>query len=242
MLVGLFFDFNGTISPLRVPRESAEVPGELVDVLRALSSDFKLAVISSKDCWFLRERLPGFIHGLGCINGIEIVASGYIAVDEATIDRSKIGILENIASAAIKLGIEVEVKRSILGHVAGLSLDWKNVGSRPKDVDRLVSEAKALNLFVLEYPGLWFVDIYPSNRDKGSAVKILRSLLGVDKVIYFGDSVNDVPAFAVADVGVFVEHEFNKGFRPANAKYRVKFERLAEWLSGDLYGLVRGPG
>lgn len=197
-----------------------------------------MAVISSKDCWFLKRALPSFIHGLGCINGIEIVASGYITIDEVAVDNSKIDVLESIVLTASKLGVKVEVKRSMLGRVAGISLDWKNQRSRPREIDYLVLEAKKRNLFVIEYPGLWFLDIYPSNRNKGDALRVLKSLLGINRVVYLGDSVNDLPAFAEADIGILVEHEFNKRFYPANVKHRVRFEKLAEWLNGGLSELV----
>ncbi|MEZ0394138.1 MAG: HAD-IIB family hydrolase [Desulfurococcaceae archaeon] len=227
--VGLFFDFDGTLSSLGARREEARVRPDVAAVLERLSERFVIAVVSSKDCWFLRERLQPFVRGLACINGLEIVAGGYIAHDEALMKAELVRAIEELRDEALATGTVVEVKRSLLGTTAGLSIDWRGA-ERPEGLDALLERAKHMGLNVLEYPGLWFVDIYPSKRNKGDAVRILRALLGVDKVVYFGDSANDVPAFDEADVGIFVEHEHNKDYFPEGASKRVKFEELGRWL------------
>lgn len=45
----------------------------------------------------------------------------------------------------------------------------------------------------------FWLEVLPNNSDKGYSLKMLKELLNVDKIIYFGDSVNDIEAFKVAD-------------------------------------------
>lgn len=45
----------------------------------------------------------------------------------------------------------------------------------------------------------YWLEVLPNNSDKGHSLKKLKELLNVDKIIYFGDSVNDIEAFKVSD-------------------------------------------
>ncbi len=57
-----------------------------------------------------------------------------------------------------------------------------------------------------------WLDLHHSDASKGSAVKELKQLLGVERVICFGDSDNDLSMFEVAD----------ESYAPANAKDAIK--------------------
>ena len=45
----------------------------------------------------------------------------------------------------------------------------------------------------------YWLEVLPNNSDKGHSLKKLKELLNVDKIIYFGDSVNDIEAFKASD-------------------------------------------
>ncbi|MEM4482043.1 MAG: HAD hydrolase family protein, partial [Desulfurococcaceae archaeon] len=185
---------------------------------------------SAKDCWFLKKNVPHFIHGLSCINGGEVIASGYIILDESLINSSLSCAFKELMEESSRLGIKVEIKRSILGYIGGLSLNWRDLGSRPAEIENLIVKAESYGLYVVDHPNLWFVDFYASRRNKGDSVRILKALLGVDKVVYFGDSHNDIPAFRESNISVLVEHNYNRDFNPLYIKYRVRLEELARWL------------
>ncbi len=63
-----------------------------------------------------------------------------------------------------------------------------------------------------EGDGLYWLDIHHSAASKGGAVEQLRRDLGASRVICFGDSVNDLSMFAVAD----------ESYAPENARESVK--------------------
>ena len=60
--------------------------------------------------------------------------------------------------------------------------------------------------------GLWYMEVFADTASKYNAVKFLRDTYGYDKIIAFGDNLNDLPMFAASDVCYAV----------ANAKDAVK--------------------
>lgn len=57
-----------------------------------------------------------------------------------------------------------------------------------------------------------WLDVHHSDASKGGAVRTLKALLGIERVICFGDSDNDLSMFEAAD----------ESYAPANANGRVK--------------------
>lgn len=49
------------------------------------------------------------------------------------------------------------------------------------------------------YNESYWLEIMPKSANKGNAVNELKKMLGCEKVVAFGDSVNDIPMFSVAD-------------------------------------------
>lgn len=60
--------------------------------------------------------------------------------------------------------------------------------------------------------GMWFLEVFSSNATKYNAVMALREAYGYDRVVCFGDNLNDLPMFKASDVTCAV----------ANAKDEVK--------------------
>ena len=57
-----------------------------------------------------------------------------------------------------------------------------------------------------------WLDVHHSDASKGGAVETLKMLLGIERVICFGDSDNDLSMFRAAD----------ESYAPANANDRIK--------------------
>lgn len=51
-------------------------------------------------------------------------------------------------------------------------------------------------------PRVWNFEVFPPGISKASAVEGLKEELGAERLVVFGDSLNDLPMFAVADVAV----------------------------------------
>lgn len=49
------------------------------------------------------------------------------------------------------------------------------------------------------YTGAPWLEVLPKNASKASAAKILKEKLGCDRIVCFGDEINDIPIFEIAD-------------------------------------------
>ena len=77
------------------------------------------------------------------------------------------------------------------------------------------------------YTGKWFLEIFSDKATKANGIKFLREKYGFDKIVCFGDTLNDISMFNESDVRVAV----------ANAKPEIK--KLADFvtLSNDEDGV-----
>lgn len=53
-----------------------------------------------------------------------------------------------------------------------------------------------------------FIEVFADGVSKAEAVKEMKSRIGADRVVVFGDNLNDIPMMKVADVAVAVENAF----------------------------------
>ena len=74
-----------------------------------------------------------------------------------------------------------------------------------------------------------WLDVHHSDASKGGAIKTLKALLGLERVICFGDSDNDLSMFEAAD----------EGYAPANANAAVKAAATAVIGHHDEEGIAR---
>lgn len=64
----------------------------------------------------------------------------------------------------------------------------------------------------LYHPGVALLEVFPGGVSKANGLLQLKEMLGADRVVAFGDNLNDLPMMKVADVAVAVD----------NAHYSVK--------------------
>ena len=74
-----------------------------------------------------------------------------------------------------------------------------------------------------------WLDVHHSDASKGGAIKTLKELLGLERVICFGDSDNDLSMFEAAD----------EGYAPANANDAIKSAATAVIGHHDEEGIAR---
>lgn len=55
-------------------------------------------------------------------------------------------------------------------------------------------------------PDLWFLEIFAPGVSKAAGVENLRRRLRADRIVAFGDNLNDIPMLQTADIGVAVEN------------------------------------
>ena len=84
-----------------------------------------------------------------------------------------------------------------------------------EEVERRVEDQHHLVAYAgtaIEGQQLHWIDVHHSEASKGGAIDQLRNDLGIERVICFGDSANDLSMFACAD----------ESYAPSNAKETVK--------------------
>lgn len=74
-----------------------------------------------------------------------------------------------------------------------------------------------------------WLDVHHSNASKGGAIKTLKELLGLERIICFGDSDNDLSMFEAAD----------ESYAPANANDAIKSAATAVIGHHDEEGIAR---
>lgn len=74
-----------------------------------------------------------------------------------------------------------------------------------------------------------WLDVHHSDASKGGAIRTMKSLLGLERVICFGDSDNDLSMFAAAD----------ESYAPANGNDRIKSAATAVVGHHDEEGIAR---
>lgn len=87
------------------------------------------------------------------------------------------------------------------------------------------------------YTPEYFLELMPPRATKANAARRLKELLGCDRVVAFGDAVNDLPLFAAADECYAVENAVEElkaaatGVIPSNRQ-----DGVARWLAEHVLG------
>jgi len=198
----IFTDLDGTLWPLDTPRDRVSAPREVIDAIKRVG---RLIIATSKDCRFATRVIPD-ADAYICINGAEIIVENYVAVDREAVEKQEA--LIQLLNYIKNLDAYIEEKKTLTGLLIGISIDWSG---RPRpDLSHIVAKAEELGLSIYEPKGGHFLDIYASHKDKGAGVRVVKRLMcGEAPIVYIGDGENDIPAFAEADLRIFIRHEYN---------------------------------
>ncbi|MCP8307372.1 MAG: HAD-IIB family hydrolase [archaeon] len=234
-IVAIFSDYDGTLSPLNVPREKARIPSELYRLLDEISHIIPIAIITTKDLAFVKDKVP-FAHAIAAICGLEIQVRGRIEVDNYVVERAKTvdkAYQEAIIEVAkIDKKIFVERKTISKGILVAFCIDWRltdNWSNAHKKIKPILKRFDDIGLYVVEYTTHPFADIYAKRVDKGQAFKRLKEELEViGPIMYLGDSEADNPAFDLADVSIGIKQQRN--MPKLSCKYFLAFNELSEFL------------
>ena len=157
------------------------------------------------------------------------------ADDKTTVYHSA---LQTDADLALvqNLGIEGSVSMRSLDELPADATVTHVNSIGPPDAIRAIARGVQDEAHLVAYSGLahegaaWhWLDVHHSDASKGGAIKTLKELLGLERVICFGDSDNDLSMFEAAD----------ESYAPANANDAIKSAATAVIGHHDEEGIAR---
>lgn len=95
---------------------------------------------------------------------------------------------------------------------------------------------------VSAYPDIFNKDVYnleifPPGISKASAIKALKEKTGADRLVVFGDNLNDLPMLAIADVAVAVENALPEVRQAADIVIGPNYtDSVARFIESDFNG------
>lgn len=193
----LLFDFDGTLSPvIDDPAAAAPLPGTF-ERLEALAAAYlRVGIVSGRPVAFLAGQVPASL-ALSGLYGLESRIDGQESDHpEAVRWRPVVADVVRAARAAVAPGSPAE---GVLVEAKGLSITL-HVRTRPELEPVAVELARTLAApaGLLVRPAKMSVELHPPiAADKGSALTTLAT--GASAVMYVGDDVGDLPAFAALD-------------------------------------------
>jgi trehalose-6-phosphatase len=240
MSVGcLSSDYDGTISPIDVPRVESRVPLETRVMLGQISRFLPISIITMKDLPFIIPRTP-FARAWSAIGGLEIQVGKRVLRRKCLEHR-----LQNISRAVeyaksriADAGVEIEEKLDSEGRTSAFCVDWrrtKDSRTMKQEVERVAIFCESLRLRLIRYRTQPFYDVYAVSPDKGRALQEMLNELEVKcgGVLYLGDSETDNPAFKASSIGIGVIHD-ETPLETLNCDYLLEFEDVPDFLNALL--------
>jgi trehalose-phosphatase len=227
-------DYDGTISPLKVPRNESHVSMETRVVLQRIGRFVPISIFTMKDLGFVMARTP-FAHTWSAIGGLETrIGKRNLEVEGLEARLSSVACALDYAESHFTTpGAEIEEKQDSEGRAIAFCLDWrraKDPNTAKLQAEQVAKYCKALKLELLRYENQPFYDVYPVSPDKGRALKeTLNELELKSGVLYLGDSEIDNSAFNASNVSVGVIHD-ETPLNRLECDYLVKFENVPSFL------------
>jgi trehalose-6-phosphatase len=227
-------DYDGTISPLKVPRNESHVPMETRVMLQRIGRLLPISIFTMKDLGFVMARTP-FAHTWSAIGGLET------RIGKRNLERE--GLEPKLSSIAYALGyarshfttpgVEIEEKQDSEGRAIAFCVDWrqaKDSNAAKLQAEVVANYCSALKLRLLRYENQPFYDVYPVAPDKGRALQETLNELAVKSgVLYLGDSEMDNSAFNASNISVGVIND-ETPLNLLECDYLVKFENVPSFL------------
>jgi len=231
----LFLDYDGTISPLNVPREESRVPDKTRATLEQISGLIPVVIVSTKDLSFLVPRTP-FARAWCGIAGIEMKIGSKVEqvspFDDA-IERVA-SALDYAKSTAKDTGVFLEEKHDSRGRTVAFCVDWRraqNLETARFQANLIKNRCIELRLNIINYFEAPFFDVYPIPVDKGKAVKDVQQKLRLkDSTLYMGDSEIDNSAFRMCDVSLGVINEESR-LQSLNCDFFLAYGEVESFLT-----------
>jgi trehalose-6-phosphatase len=205
-------DYDGTLVRTADAKnlEPNVVPDQLEKILKKVSSEIPVCVISTKDFEFLKDKAATFARVLSCIMGIEtLVLRNHHGSPRTTVEKRLLyaslqvlqlksktleAIAEEVSSCEEFSDMVIERKHTSDGILAGLTIDWRHLSGDwsyyKRGVTHFISSMVAnlkkspvpVDIYVQKYSEHPFVDIYSIECNKGIAFDIVISELGYASV------------------------------------------------------------
>ena len=189
----LILDFDGTLAPIVDDPSSSAMP----ESTRSLITDLvgrlgRVAMVSGRHAAFLADRVQ--VEGVELVGlyGLERVEDGAVVPDERVapyeddLERARRVLADVVAQWP---GAELEDKGRALG------VHWRRAEAGEEAGDALVAAVRDVAGDLAVEDGKMVVELRPPvEADKGTAVATLAA--GFDALVYAGDDVGDLPAFA----------------------------------------------
>jgi trehalose 6-phosphate phosphatase len=181
---GVFLDLDGTLAPIVARPELSRVLPEIPSVLTRLVGRLDVAVVSGRPSDQVRALLD--------VEGVEIVGTHGLEGARAMAEE----ILDEIRTVATAVGAWVETKGAAAAvHFRGLE---DPDAAETTSSGRLAVIAATHDLEVV--PGKRVLELAPAGRPrKGGAVERIARDRDLAAVLFAGDDVGDLDAFAALD-------------------------------------------
>lgn len=186
----LLFDFDGTLAPIVDDPDGATPTVGALDLLDRLSSTYRrVAVVSGRPRSYLAPLVPPSV-AISALYGLESRVDGVASEHpDAAVWRSVVD--EVTATAELPPGVLIEPKRY------SLTAHFRRVPDAESAVDAWAART-AESTGLVARPAKASIELHPPlGIDKGTAVRMLTD--GCRTVVYVGDDVGDLPAFAMLD-------------------------------------------
>jgi len=182
---GVFLDLDGTLAPIVARPELTEILPEVRPALTRIAMRVEVvAVISGRPSRQVRDLVD--------VEGVLIVGTHGLE-DEPSMTTE---VLQEVEAAAAAVGAWVEPKGAAAAvHFRGLE---DPEGAEAASVGSLAAIAAAHGMEIV--PGKRVLELMPAGRPrKGGAVELIAGERGLQGVLFAGDDVGDLDAFAALD-------------------------------------------
>lgn len=233
---------------------TARTPATVEPLLSSTYTAAEMVVMTGAALWDrVRGRYEGLVvPGRGrvrtvleCLDGSGVHPFGYVMNDD--------GLMEVYHDA----GVLNAAERRFVAERTGLPLKTFRLGERlPESAydrtalffgmggrDAIVKAAEGLraatDCYVSYYKdtytaGVWLLEVFAPGVSKAAGIERLRSRLGADRVVVFGDNLNDIPMMRVADVAVAVGNALPETKAAADVVIGSNNEdAVARWIAED---------